>query len=63
MISNHQHAQAQVFMYDDDGRLHCVQVMNDEAGQVAKCYDAETLSRLKQLKARCDPLGLLRSLS
>jgi hypothetical protein len=50
-------------MKEDDGPLRRVQVMNDQAGQVAKCYDKETLSRLVQLKARCDPLGLLRSLS
>jgi hypothetical protein len=39
------------------------QVMFDQPGQVAKCYSKETFESLQQLKARCDPLGLLRSLS
>lgn len=39
------------------------QVMHDQPGQVTKCYDKETLLRLQQLKACCDPLGLLRALT
>lgn len=40
----------------------CAQVMLDQPGQVFRCYTESTLSQLKILKARCDPLSLLRPL-
>lgn len=38
------------------------EVMNDEPGQVARCYEPDTYARLLALKATADPLSLLRSL-